>query len=98
MSDFGSASNNGELNVGSAPTSVFLEVHTANNVSTPTGSGIPGGLALGAAGLNQLGPGDFSGSSPTAYGTVSNGSAVAPVFVNFQSTLPNVMFRFKNPA
>jgi|SRR5882724_6505200 len=98
MSDFGSASNNGELNVGSAPTSVFLEIHTANSVSTPTGSGIPGGLALGAAGLNQLGPGDFSGSSPTAYGTVSNGGAVTPVFINFQGTLPQGLFRLKNPG
>lgn len=98
MSDFGSATNSGELNVGSAPTAVFLEIHTANNVSTPTGSGIPGGLALGASANNQLGPGDFSGSAPTAYGTVSNGNAVAPVFVNFQGTLPQGMFRLKNPA
>ena len=100
MADQGPATGTGEQYFQTGVTAgVFLEIHSANNVSTPTGSGIPGGLALGASGQNNLGPGDSSGSSPTAYGTVSNGGAVAPVFVNFSNSLvPNVMFRFKNPA
>lgn len=102
MADFGSASGNGQLLVstsGIAGTGEFLEVHTQNNFSTPASSGVPGGVSGPASGLNNLAPGDFSGySDPSAYGTVSSGGAVAPTFLNFQSTLPNVMFRFKNPA
>jgi hypothetical protein len=101
MSDFGQATGNGDLSVGSSTVAiVFQEVHTANNTQSPTAAGIPGGIATGASAQNNLGPGDFSGSqSVQAYGTVPNGNAVSPTFVNFSNSLvPNVMFRFKNPA
>jgi hypothetical protein len=99
MSDFGPATGSGELNVGSAPTAVFLEIHTQNSVVSAITSGVPGGLAGPSSAQNNLAPSDFSGvTSSQAYGTVSNGNAVTPQFVNYQSTLPNVMFRFKNPA
>lgn len=101
MSDFGPASGNGELQVSSAPTQIFQEVHTANNVSTPTGSGIPGGLALGASGLNNLGPGVFQGStSATATApTLNAGStSTSAIYVNVGTNLPNVSSIVKNPA
>jgi hypothetical protein len=98
MADNGSASGTPEINVGSFPTSIFLEVHSQNNAQTAAATGVPGGTAGPASGLNQLGPGDFSGSSAQAYGTVSSGAAVTPIFVNFQGSLPNVMFKVKNPG
>jgi len=100
MSDFGPATGNGELNVGSAPTAVFLEIHTQNNVQSAITTGVPGGTAGPSSAQNNLGPGDLNnGSSAQAYGTVSNGNAVTPQFVNFSNSLvPNVLFRFKNPA
>lgn len=102
MSDFGPASGNGTLNEGSAGVAaVFVEVHTANNVSTPTGSGIPGGLALGASGLNNLGPGVFQGStSATATAPTLNAgaSSTSAIYVNVQGTLPAPTSIVKNPA
>lgn len=101
MADNGPASGTPEINVGSGSTQIFLETHTANNVSTPTGSGIPGGLALGASGLNNLGPGVFAGStSATATSPTLNAGATSTtgIYVNVQGTLPAPTSIIKNPA
>jgi len=109
MADFGPASNTPELQVGANATApVFLEVHTANSISTPLTTGVPGGLAGQAAGLNNLGPTDFSGYDPGAYGSKPDGSAVTPQFnlggtsaagpTNPEGTANLQLFRFKNPS
>ena len=100
MSDFGPSSGNGELNVGSAPTQVFLEIHTANNV-TLASTGVPGGLALGASGLNPLGPGVFAGSTSaiaTAPTLNAGATSTTGIYVNVQGTLPAPTSIIKNPA
>jgi len=110
MADNGPATGTPELNVsGGYPTSVFQEIHSQNNVVSAITSGVPGGLSGPASGNNQLAPADFSGSSAQAYGTVSSGSAVTPVFnaggtsASFGPNNPSGsgnlnLFRFKNPA
>lgn len=99
MSDFGPASGNGQLNESSPASVVFLEVHTQGPVTSAISSGVPGGLSGNASGLNNLGPGDTAGSNSTAYGTVSSGSAVAPIFINLSNSLvPNTLGRIKNPG
>lgn len=107
MADQGPASNTPELQVGANTTAaVFLEVHTQNNVSTPLATGVPGGLAGPATGLNNLGPADFGSVTDVgAYGTHPDGSAVTPLyFQTFPVANPAggasamTLFSFKNPA
>ena len=101
MADFGPASGNGELNVGSAPTAVFLEVHTQNNFQSAITTGVPGGTSGPASGLNNLGPGNWQGvpsaqaTSPTLNAGATSTSAL---FTNYQSTLPTIFSVIKNPA
>lgn len=110
MPDFGPASGNGVLLEGTLATAlIYTEVHSQNNFVTPANSGVPGGTSGPSSALNNLAPADFAFSAPTAYGTVSAGSPVAPVFnaggtsASFGPNNPvgagNLnLFRMKNPA
>lgn len=109
MADNGPASGSPELSLQTGTTSgVFLEVHTQGPVTTAASSGVPGGLSGPASGLTSLGPADYPTACVTAYGTVSAGTAVAPIF-NLGGTgalgpanpvgAGNLnLFRTKNPA
>src|ERR1700675_5014755 len=100
MADFGPASGNGTLNEGTLATAnVFVEVHTQNNFVSAASSGVPGGTSGPASGLNNLAPGVFQGgASPLAYGTVSSGGPITPLYINVQGTLPTPTSIIKNPA
>jgi hypothetical protein len=100
MADQGPASGTPELTLQTgANAGVFIEVHTANGAQSAITSGVPGGLPGTTSALNNVGPGTYQGGvDPSAYGTRFDGSPVTPLFLNLQSTLPNVTSIIKNPA
>lgn len=108
--DFGPATGSPEINIGSqGAANVFIEQHVQGPVTTAISSGIPGGTSGPASAQNNLGPADFATADAGAYGTVSSGAAVVPVFnaggtsASFGPANPSGagnlnLFRFKNPG
>ena len=106
--DFGPSTGTGELFLPAAGVNsgVFLELHLQGPV---TSGAVPGGLSGPASASGSLGPADYPTSDAQAYGTVSSGAAVTPIFnlggtsASFGPVNPSgagnlSLFRTKNPG